>query len=166
MLTPLRESFAYNRWANERLLDACASLSPEQIKRELGGSYPSIWATLTHIYGADTMWLSRWEGNPAGAPPDLDGVDDLAALREKWDALWVRQSRLLDSLSEADVRRPLAIIMRSGKRLEQQLAATMRHAVNHATYHRGQVTNFIRMLGGTAVALDLVLFYAEHPPAD
>jgi uncharacterized damage-inducible protein DinB len=42
----------------------------------------------------------------------------------------------------------------------------MRHCVNHATYHRGQVTNFLRMLGANPVPLDLVLYYHEHPPAD
>jgi uncharacterized damage-inducible protein DinB len=42
----------------------------------------------------------------------------------------------------------------------------MRHCANHSTYHRGQVTNFLRMLGTPTVPLDLALYYDEYPPAD
>jgi len=45
MLTQLREQFAYNRWANLRLLDACEPLSRDDLVRELGGSFPSAIPT-------------------------------------------------------------------------------------------------------------------------
>jgi uncharacterized damage-inducible protein DinB len=165
MLTQLRELFAYNHWANERLFDACAPLSAEEVHRELGGSFPSVWTTLTHLYGAENSWLARWNGTPAGSPPNLDGATDLAGLRAKWSGLWGRQSQLVASLTDADVRRIIPIEFRNGTKFEQQMGATMRHCMNHSTYHRGQVTNFLRMLGAQPVGLDLVLYYMEHPPA-
>lgn len=166
MLTQLREQFAYNRWANTRLLDACETLSRDDLVRELGGSFPSVWLTLTHLYAAENTWLARWQGTPTGRKPDLDGVDTVGGLREKWDDVWRQQSELLDATTDADVRRVIPVVLMSGKRLDQQLGATMRHCVNHASYHRGQVTNFLRMLGASTVPLDLVLYYNEHPPAD
>ena len=36
--------------------------------------------------------------------------------------------------------------------------------MNHSTYHRGQVTNFLRMLGAKPAGTDLVTFYREYPP--
>ena len=166
MLTQLREQFAFNRWANLRLLDACETLSRDDLVRELGGSFPSVWLTLTHLYVAENTWLARWQGTPTGRKPDLDGIDTVAGLRGKWDDLWRQQCELLDSTSDADVRRVIPVVLASGKRLDQQLGATMRHCINHATYHRGQVTNFLRMLGANTVPLDLVLYYNENPPAD
>ena len=166
MLTQLRELFSYNRWANERLFDCCAKLSSEQLKRDVGGSFPSVWATLTHVYGAENNWLARWQGTPKGSPPDLDGVNDFDGLRSKWNALWTRQSTFMDNATEADVRRAIPIVFRDGRSFEQQMAATIRHCMNHSTYHRGQVTNFIRILGGNPVELDLVIYYMEFPPAD
>jgi uncharacterized damage-inducible protein DinB len=166
MLTQLREQFAYNRWANLRLLDACEPLSRDDLVRELGGSFPSVWLTLTHLYAAENTWLARWQGTPTGRRPDLEGVDTVNGLRAKWDDVWQQQCALLDTTSDADVRRVIPVVLLSGKRLDQQLGATMRHCVNHATYHRGQVTNFLRMLGANPVPLDLVLYYHEHPPAD
>jgi uncharacterized damage-inducible protein DinB len=165
MLPELRELFAYNRWANQRLLGACAELSADDLARELGGSFPSVWGTLTHVFGAEGSWLARWEGTPAGKPLELGGVTDIAGLTGLWNALGDRQSRLIAGLTDDDVRRSIGIVFRSGLTFEQQLGATMRHCMNHSTYHRGQVTNFLRMLGAKPVPLDLVLYYMEYPPA-
>ena len=166
MLTQLREQFAYNRWANLRLLDACEPLSRDDLVRELGGSFPSVWLTLSHLYAAENTWLARWQGTPSGRKPDLDGIDTVGGLRGKWDQVWRQQCELLDAATDADLRRVIPVVLMSGKRLDQQLGATMRHCINHATYHRGQVTNFLRMLGASTVPLDLVLYYNEYPPAD
>ena len=166
MLTQLREQFAYNRWANVRLLGACEPLSNENLVRELGGSFPSVWLTLAHLYAAENSWLARWQGTPTGRKPDLDGIDTVAGLRSKWDDLWQRQTDFLAATSDADVRRVIPVVLMSGMRLDQQLGATMRHCANHSTYHRGQVTNFLRMLGAPTVPLDLALYYDEYPPAD
>jgi uncharacterized damage-inducible protein DinB len=165
MLTQLRELFTYNRWANERLLDVCATLAPEQVGRDLGGSFPSVWMTLTHIYAGENTWLARWQGTATGQAPDLDGVTDIAGLRAKWDALWERQSQFIGDATESDVRCVIPIVFRNGTSMDQQMAATMRHTVNHSTYHRGQVTNFLRILGAQPVPLDLVYYYRDFPPA-
>jgi uncharacterized damage-inducible protein DinB len=166
MLSELRDLFAYNRWANERVLTACEPLSASDLTRELGGSFPSVWATLAHLYAAENTWLARWNGAPAGSPSDLGDIDDIARLREKWRALWERQSRCIASATDADVRRTIPIRFRDGAILEQQLGATMRHCMNHATYHRGQITNFLRMLGAKPVGTDLVTYYREFPPSE
>jgi uncharacterized damage-inducible protein DinB len=39
------------------------------------------------------------------------------------------------------------------------------HVINHATYHRGQVTMMLRQLGAAPVATDLILFYWERERA-
>jgi uncharacterized damage-inducible protein DinB len=165
MLSELRDLFSYNHWANERILAACEGLSGADLTRELGGSFPSVWATLAHIYGAENSWLARWNGTPAGSPPDLGAIDDIASLRTKWHALWQRQSKRIADATDADVRRMIAILFRDGTTVEQQMGATMRHCMNHSTYHRGQITNFLRMLGAKPVGTDLVTYYREFPPA-
>jgi uncharacterized damage-inducible protein DinB len=166
MLPELRDLFAYNHWANERTLDACETLSPADLTRELGGSFPSVWTTLAHIYGAETTWLARWTGSPAGSPSDLGDVNDIARLREKWRSLWERQSQRIAEATNADVRRSMPIQYRDGSKLELQMGATMRHCMNHSTYHRGQITNFLRMLGAKPVGTDLVTYYRDFPPSD
>jgi uncharacterized damage-inducible protein DinB len=164
VLAELQQLFHYTRWANERVLDACAVPAPDEIHREIGGSFPSAWATLTHMYGAEQSWYARWQGTPEGRAPDFTGVNDIAGLRAKWCVHWDEQTPWLATLTEDALRRVIPIKFRNGLAFDQQLAATMRHVVNHSTYHRGQVTNFLRQLGAEAVATDLVYYYREFPP--
>ena len=42
----------YNYWARDRLLEAVAQLSQEQLMRDLGSSFRSVRDTLTHLHGA------------------------------------------------------------------------------------------------------------------
>ena len=158
MLAELRELYAFNRWASERTLAAAAELSPEQYDRPLASSFPSVRATLEHILGAEAVWLSRWQGNPLGERPDLAHCADAAALRAAWEAHWEGQGRFLAALAEGDLARRVEIRLRSGIETAQPLRDTLVHAVNHATYHRGQVTTLIRQVGGTPVNTDYFTF--------
>ena len=165
MLTELRELYGFNDWANTRTLDAAARLAPDQLTREIGGSFPSLWTTLMHIYGAERSWFARWQGTPEGVTPDAIVVNDLPDLHGQWSTFADERTRWLANVSEETTRRTIPIRLRSGLRFEQQLGATMRHVVNHSTYHRGQITNFLRQVGAEPVATDLVLYYMEHPPS-
>src|SRR5262245_63977171 len=85
MLTQLRELLPYNDWANTRTLDAVERLSAHDLTREISGSFPSVWKTITHICSAENSWFVRWQGTPEGAAPIE--VAGLTELREKWSAL-------------------------------------------------------------------------------
>src|SRR6185436_928536 len=113
----------------------------------------SVWSTLAHVYGAENSWLALWEGSPKWQPSDLEEINDIIALRNKWDAVYARQSDFIGRVTDDDVCRTMGIIFRSGLTFEQQVGATIRPCVNHSTYHRGQVTNFLRMLGDEVIGL-------------
>ena len=49
--------FEYSLWADERLLDACASLTPEQFVQPLGSSSESVRDTLAHLHAAGWLWV-------------------------------------------------------------------------------------------------------------
>src|SRR6476620_8564666 len=74
----------YHYWARDRLLEAVAPLTSEQLIADRGNSFPSIHATIVHLYGADWIWLSRWEGVSPTALPSASGFPDLAAVRAAW----------------------------------------------------------------------------------
>lgn len=160
MLPEILDLFAYNRWANGRLLDAAGQLSDDQFTHALGGSFPSLRDTLAHMLAADWVWLSRWQGDPLGTAPDLSGCTDIAAIRGRWEVLEAAQSAYLAGLTEASLARPVSIITRTGLSLELPMRDTLRHVVNHATYHRGQVVTLLRQLGAEAVSTDLTLYYS------
>jgi uncharacterized damage-inducible protein DinB len=162
MLSELHELFEYNRWANARTLDAVACLSPEQLRRELGGSFPSIWETLVHLASADWIWLRRWHGEPAPALPSDWEFADLQALRRRWEEVEQERERLLSELTESTLARPVHAITRKGDSFMNPLGQTLRHVVNHSTYHRGQVATMMRQVGAVPAATDLILFYRSR----
>lgn len=43
---------------------------PEQVFREVGGSFPNVFATTAHMVGAEAVWLERLQGNPTARFPD------------------------------------------------------------------------------------------------
>src|SRR5260370_5243722 len=58
--------YEYDRWANNRVLQAVSGLSDEQFTRDLGGSFRSVRDTLVHIVGGEWGWLTYWnEPNPS-----------------------------------------------------------------------------------------------------
>ena len=52
--------YAYDRWANNRVLQAASALGVEQFTLDLGGSFRSVRGTLVHIIGGE--WI--WQGAP------------------------------------------------------------------------------------------------------
>lgn len=157
----IRRLYAFNRWANLRFLDALGALSDEELGREMHSSFPNVAATLVHLLGAEWIWLERWLGRSPGTFPDATELTSVQAVRERWDALWADQQAFLGSLGAADVSRPVTYRNMAGIEYTQPLGDLLRHVVNHATYHRGQLTTLLRQLGHAAPATDLVLFYRD-----
>jgi len=60
-LDSAKELLAYNTWANRQIVDAVARLEASRFSRNLGGSFPSVQATLTHRVWAEWLWLERWQ---------------------------------------------------------------------------------------------------------
>ena len=85
-LTDLEILVEFHYWATKRILDAVEPLTPDQFTKDLGNSFPSVRDTLAHLYGADWIWCSRWEGESPSALPDAQLFPDLASIRRAWDA--------------------------------------------------------------------------------
>jgi uncharacterized damage-inducible protein DinB len=154
--------YDYEEWANRRMFDACARLNPEQFSRDLGSSFPSVQATLTHICAGQWVWLERFHGRmPNAFPPDLNnlGVQELrarnAGLTEGLQNFVGGCSS--DSLQGLHEYRTFASLGCSNP-----LWVSLRHLVNHDTYHRGQVNTMLRQLGAETFSSDLTYFFRER----
>jgi len=159
-LSQIQLLYAYNRWANARLVSAAASLSPELLNRDLAVSYRSVFGTLQHLLWAEWRWLGRWQMRaPAGRDP-LE-CRDLVALRERWSEIEGEQLEFLQRLSTTDLDRSISYDNPPGTRWTYQLRHMLQHLVNHSTYHRGQVAAMLRQLDVTPPATDLLVYLDE-----
>ena len=88
----------YNRWANERLYDCAAQLTPAALAEDRGAFFGSLLGTLNHLLVTDRLWMSRLEGvSPRGTRLNEilhENFDDLRAARRAQDE-WQEQQRRL-----------------------------------------------------------------------
>ncbi|MCI0434364.1 MAG: DinB family protein [Gemmatimonadetes bacterium] len=158
----IRELYGYNEWANARTMDAAAQLSPEAFVRDMKSSFASVGDTLVHMLQAEWIWLQRWQGqSPPAAPAGWAGMG-LGEIRGAWRGVIDERARFLEALEDAALDRVFEYTSLAGETRSCALDHSLRHVVNHASYHRGQITTLLRQLGATPVATDLVLY---HDPA-
>jgi len=162
-LDDISELFAYNRWAHDRFLEVIEALDPEAVDRELQSSFPSIRATLAHAVGAERIWVARWEGGEGTLPDDWDDLS-VAALREELALVAARQDAYLATLTDGDLAREVHYHDRAGTPHVSSIRHMLVHVVNHATYHRGQLTTLLRQVGARPPATDFVR-YTRRPAA-
>jgi uncharacterized damage-inducible protein DinB len=156
----------YHYWARDRMLAAIETLTPEQYTRDLGNSFKSVRDTVVHIYFAEWIWYSRWMGNSPLHGLNAVEFPDVAAIRRAWSEHETKTRSLLDGLSEQGVDRVYEYKNLAGQDFKNIFWHMFQHVVNHATYHRGQVTTMVRQLGANpGKPQDLIAFYREQSPS-
>ena len=150
----------YHYWARDRLLDAVEPLAADQFVRELGNSFSSIRDTLVHLVSAESVWCSRWMGQ---SPPTLLQSADFKTLgdvRDRWQKQGCLVSEFVAELGPDGIWRQFRYTDPDGVERSSAYWHSIQHVVNHATFHRGQVTTMLRQVGARPpLSQDLVTFY-------
>jgi uncharacterized damage-inducible protein DinB len=55
----LSQFAAYNTWANQKLFDVIVALPEEKQLQELPGSFKNLYATMLHMWDAESVWWQR-----------------------------------------------------------------------------------------------------------
>jgi uncharacterized damage-inducible protein DinB len=165
--------YEYDRWANNRALDAASTLNAEEFTRDLGGSFRSVRDTLVHIVGSQWAWLTYWK-EPAPNSAFLDDLwtredalfppnafPELPAVQIKWAEVEREQIEFVNRVTNESLQRMLPVC-----ETQISLAHLMQHLANHSTYHRGQVALMMRQLAAKPLATDFAMFLMEGPPGN
>jgi len=136
------------------LFDHAATLSPEELHRELPGfGFPTVCLQLAHIAGAEQFWFSRLRGDDS---PDLDedALKSVAAIRAAYGPVQERTREFIGSLSPAELTAPRRIDFGDGSGIMPP-AGVLCHVLTHGYHHKGQVVAMCRLLGHPAPETDL-----------
>jgi len=159
-LEELRTLVDYHYWARDRALDAAAALASEQFTRDVGNSFRSIRDTLAHLYAAEWAWCSRWNGQSPTALVPADTFPDVSTLRSRWSELEADVRAVLERMGAQGLDAVIEYKMINGDARASVFWQMVQHVVNHASYHRGQVTTMMRQLGAQPPqSMDLITFY-------
>ncbi len=156
--------YAFNRWADQRFLDACRQLTPDQYVAEPVPGWTSVRSSMVHIAVVTEGWLRAVAGENVGevmSEADLPTVDDAQRLLDKADRLF---HDVLPKLTPEDLAKPRTFQGRGHKAILPPWAV-LRHIVNHSTYHRGQVASKLKRFGVTPPVTDLVIWALERMTA-
>jgi uncharacterized damage-inducible protein DinB len=132
----------YKSWADNLTLSAVASLPPGEAARERQTLFKSIIGTLNHSYVVDLIWEAHLEGREHGfSARNLTPYPDLAALTEaqrnanRWLGAWAAEQ------TDQSLRTAVTFRLVSGDEGTMTRGEILLHIVNHATYHRGWVSD-------------------------
>lgn len=150
--------YEYNRWANDRILDAASELTADQFVKNLPNSHLSVRDTLAHILSAEWIWLMRWQDTSPKTMLNPADFPTVHSLRAKWAEVEREQMDFISKVTDEFLGRVIAYTNTKGEERKYLLQHMMQHVVNHSSYHRGQVVTMLRQLGVEAVDTDFIIF--------
>ncbi len=137
------ERFDYDLWANRLWLENLKSKGfPEPDAKVFG-----------HLVSAQSLWLTRCQGNSLDRMPELALEDEvLVRLSKDWKTHLVSEAQ----------DREVSYHRLNGQELSMPLSQIAWHVLNHGTYHRGELRGLCRARGDEEFPeTDLGRFYFE-----
>jgi uncharacterized damage-inducible protein DinB len=166
--------FAYDRWANTKVLDACRKLTAAQYAAEPVPGWSSVRSTVYHIASVTDLHVRTLASDldessspaPTLAPEaDLATVDDAARLLE---CAYRRFENLRPTLTPDRLNSMLTLRGHDDRigdyTFSLPLWAMLRHIVNHSTYNRGQVASKLKRFGIEQQITDFFFWAIEQLP--
>lgn len=154
--------FDYNYWANARVMNAAAKLTPDQFIASAGLSHGSVRGALVHTLGAEMVWRLRCaEGISPAALPDEKDYPTVDVLRDRWAAEEQKMRAYLNSLGDEALNQTVQYKTTKGVSFDNVLWNLLVHVVNHGTQFRAEAGIALTAYGQSPGDLDLLLYLRE-----
>ncbi|MEX2029526.1 MAG: DinB family protein [Anaerolineales bacterium] len=158
--------FEYNHWANRRILDTAAEITPEQFLAPASYSRGGLRPTLAHILDGERSWrLLLQEGTmPFDMKEEL--FPALVDLTARWNVEQAEMRGYLASLKDADLPAVVRYTTSTGVKRERVRWHCLVHVVNHGTQHRSEAAALLTNFGHSPGDLDFTIYLNElaSPP--
>ncbi len=149
--------YAYNEWANKRILDAAQRATFEQLTKPNAFGWGDLRGALVHILDAEYGWFSFLFGREDEGILDPESFSDIAALRARWERQNEITRQCLDRLTDDELNR-IHTRQRDGRQYDWVLCQVLVHVVNHGTQHRAEAAALLTGFGHSPGDMDLTLF--------
>ena len=162
MLLDLPTAARYNQWANNRIYNACKSLTSDELALDRKGFFKSILGALNHILLADLIYKERLEKIPT-TYIRLDQIlyhklDKLRQAQETQDRWYIEYCvKLEPSALDGDLSFDT---VETAEFFSLPLRSCLCNLYEHQIHHRGQVHHMLSHASLDPPPLDFIKFSA------
>lgn len=160
ILEILQDLYAYNSWANQRVLDTTEQLTAEQFTADAGPSHGSLRNTFVHMMGGQQLWLARWKGGSPERMSDPERFPDLASVRQYWGKLDAETRAFVDQLTEQQLQQTISYTTTEGEPRSYPMWQPVFQQINHSTAHRSEAAVMLTNYGHSPGDLDYIVYRA------
>ncbi len=158
----LKDYTKYNIWANERICKVLESLSPEILDKEQKSSFTSIRKTIYHIWDAETIWMKRLNGKSLHEWPSETFKGSFLEFQKEFLGGSGKFYMFVINKDGKDLAKELTYKNTKGVQFTTKIYHILQHAVNHSTFHRGQIITMLRNAGVTQLpSTDFIAYVRE-----
>ena len=143
----LEEYASYNLLANQKITQAILAMDEALVQQIVPSSFPNIYATILHIWDAESIWWQRIKLHEHIVVPSATFNPTIKEAVNGWlnqSALW---KEYVSDASELKLRHVFEYKSTHKESVKQPLYRAIHHVFNHSTYHRGQLVTMMRILG-------------------
>lgn len=172
----IRLLYDYNDWADDRLLAACARLSPEQYTApapfEIGRG--GLRTTMVHLLDNLWQWRITLQGfykEPLADEAAYDATElhedafpTLAALQDRWEVERREMRAYLGTLTEETLNGTIRYVIPGAVR-EYVVWQVLVDATYHAAQHRSEAAVLLTLYGRSPGDYDMMMFIRERASA-
>jgi uncharacterized damage-inducible protein DinB len=142
--------FKYNDWAT---IATASSLKGLEKKDERLGKL------LSHIISAQKLWLNRvLEREIMVKPWDELSVQECISQSTFVTAEWIN---LLESFNDKDLDKRIEYTNTKGEKYVSTIKDIVTQVINHSTYHRAQIAQRVKTLGGKPAVTDYIVYQRQ-----
>jgi len=147
MIGHFTNMYRYNNWATERTANSIINLDeilPEAVR------------LLSHIISAQQIWLNRITGEHSSITPwDNYTIDESISKSVELTGKWIN---LLDGNGRDFLEKRIHYQNSKGEKFDNSVKDITTHVINHSTYHRAQIAQYVKKANGTPAVTDYIVY--------
>ncbi len=160
-ITLIRETHSWMRWLTGRTLEAASALPDADFRREFPIGSGSVHGTLTHLLGAERIWMNAIHGNATAVMATTEEFPSIDSMRNGWPVIRGAWATYLSQLTDDECSR-VVMRVRDGKEVRQLVRDILVQLPTHALYHNAQMSFMFRQMGHSLPDSSWILWRREQ----
>ena len=140
----------YNDWATREAAISLKGIEKKDAK---------LLELLSHIVSAQKVWLERTLGREVYSNPwQKHTVEECISLSTSQTSEWIN---LLEGINDNELDKQIEYTNSTGNSYINTIKDIVAHLINHSTYHRAQIAQRVKALGGKPAVTDYIVYQRQ-----